>query len=71
MTAIFPVAECLERGRNADIDDVIATWSGDQLRLTLISEECPAEEFWQAERNAADSMEDTFRRAVRVDSFAP
>lgn len=71
LAAILRVAECLERGRDADIDDVIATWTPDQLRLTLISDEYPAVELWQAERNAEELMEDAFGRAVSFDSFAP
>jgi len=71
LAAILRVAECLERGRNADIDDVIATWSDNVLRMTLISDEYPAVELWQAERNAAQLMEDAFTRSVRFDSFAP
>lgn len=65
------MAECLERGRNADVDDVIATWSDHQLRFTLISDEYPAVELWQAERNAAELMEDAFRREVSFDSLTP
>jgi exopolyphosphatase/guanosine-5'-triphosphate,3'-diphosphate pyrophosphatase len=71
LAAILRVAECLERGRNADIDDVIATWSDRRLRITLISDEYPAVELWQAERNAAELMEDAFGRTVSFDSFAP
>lgn len=71
LAAILRVAECLERGRNADIDDVIATWSDHQLRFTLISNEYPAVELWQAERNAAQLMEDAFGREVSFDSPTP
>jgi len=71
LAAILRVAECLERGRNGDVDDVIATWNEAGLRLTLVSDGYPAVELWQAERNAADLMEDAFGRAVRFDSFAP
>ena len=71
LAAILRVAECLERGRNADVDDVIATWSEERLRLTLISDGYPAVELWQAQRNAADLLEKAFGRAVRFDSFAP
>ena len=70
LAAILRVAERLERGRNADIDDVIATWNGRRLRFTLISDEYPAVELWQAERNAAGLMGDAFARAVSFDSLA-
>ena len=30
------LAEFLERGRNAAVDDVIVTWDDDELRLTLV-----------------------------------
>ena len=71
LAAILRVAECLERGRNADVDDVIATWGDDRLRLTLISDGYPAVELWQAERNARDLMADAFGRGVSFDSLAP
>jgi exopolyphosphatase/guanosine-5'-triphosphate,3'-diphosphate pyrophosphatase len=71
LAAILRTAECLERGRNGDIDDIIATWNDEQLRLTLISDQYPAVELWQAERNAAELMKDAFGRAVSFDSFAP
>jgi len=71
LAAILRVAECLERGRNADVDDVIATWSEERLRLTLVSDGYPAVELWQAERNAADLVEEAFGRKVKFDSFAP
>lgn len=71
LSAILRAAECLERGRNGDIDDIIATWSADQLRLTLVSDDYPAVELWQAKRNARELMEDAFGRAVSFDSFAP
>jgi exopolyphosphatase/guanosine-5'-triphosphate,3'-diphosphate pyrophosphatase len=71
LAAILRVAECLERGRDADVNDVIATWNADRLRLTLISDEYPAVELWQARQNAADLMKDAFGRTVSFDSFAP
>ncbi|MGD8405894.1 MAG: Ppx/GppA phosphatase family protein, partial [Anaerolineales bacterium] len=34
LSAILRMAETLERGRNANVNDVIATWDDDELRLT-------------------------------------
>lgn len=70
LAAILRLAECLERGRNAAVDDVIVTWEDDSLRLTLISDEYPAVELWQAERNAALLVEMAFGRHVLLDSVA-
>jgi exopolyphosphatase/guanosine-5'-triphosphate,3'-diphosphate pyrophosphatase len=71
MSAILRMAETLERGRNANVNDVIATWDDDELRLTLITDTYPSVELWQAERNAAPLMAAAFQRDVRLDSFAP
>jgi exopolyphosphatase/guanosine-5'-triphosphate,3'-diphosphate pyrophosphatase len=70
LSAILRLAECLERGRNADVNDVIVTWADDVLRLTLISDEYPAVELWQAERNALPLLEEAFERRVVLDSVA-
>ena len=70
LAAILRVAECLERGRNAAVDDVIVTWDDDTLRLTLITDEYPAVELWQTERNAAPLVEAAFKRRVLLDSIA-
>ncbi|MFL7869793.1 MAG: hypothetical protein AB8I58_13250 [Anaerolineales bacterium] len=71
LSAILRMAETLERGRNANVNDVIATWDDDELRLTLITDSYPSVELWQAERNAAPLMAAAFERNVRLDSFAP
>jgi len=71
LSAILRMAETLERGRNANVNDVIATWDDDELRLTLITDAYPSVELWQAERNAAPLMAAAFERDVRLDSFAP
>ncbi len=71
LSAILRMAETLERGRNANVNDVIATWDDDELRLTLITDSYPSVEIWQAERNAAPLMAAAFQREIRLDSFAP
>jgi len=71
LSAILRMAETLERGRNANVNDVILTWDEDELRLTLITDAYPSVELWQAERNAAPLMAAAFERDVRLDSFAP
>ena len=70
LAAILRVAECLERGRNGAVDDVIVTWGDDDLRLTLITDEYPAVELWQTTRNALPLIETAFNRHVLLDSIA-
>jgi len=70
LAAILRLAEFLERGRNATIDDIIAVWDEQNLRLTLIADEFPAVELWEAERNAVELMEAAFDRRVLLDSTA-
>jgi exopolyphosphatase/guanosine-5'-triphosphate,3'-diphosphate pyrophosphatase len=71
LSAILRMAETLERGRNANVNDVIVTWDDEELRLTLITDFYPSVELWQAERNAAPLMAAAFEREIRLDSFAP
>ncbi len=70
LAAILRLAEYLERGRNANVDDVIASWDEEMLRLTLIADEYPAVELWEAERNALSLMERAFGRHVVLESTA-
>ena len=70
LAAILRLAEFLERGRNAAVDDVITNWTDDSLRLTLIADEHPAVELWETERNARQLVEEAFERSLRLDSIA-
>jgi exopolyphosphatase/guanosine-5'-triphosphate,3'-diphosphate pyrophosphatase len=70
LAAILRLAEFLERGRNANVDDVTAVWDETTLRLTLIADEYPAVELWEAERNAASLMESAFERQLILESTA-
>ena len=70
LSAILRLAESLERGRNVAVDDVIVTWGDDYLRLTLITDEYPAVELWQTERNSLPLVEAAFERPVLLDSVA-
>jgi exopolyphosphatase/guanosine-5'-triphosphate,3'-diphosphate pyrophosphatase len=70
MAAILRLAEYLERGRNANVDDVIATWDDETLKLTLIADDYPAVELWEAERNALSLVESAFGRRVIFESTA-
>lgn len=70
LSAILRLAEFLERGRNATIDDITVTWAEDTLRLTLIADEYPAVEVWDTERNALPLVEAAFKRKVLLDSVA-
>lgn len=71
LAAILRLAEFLERGRNATVDDVTAVWDDHTLRLTLIADEYPAVELWEARRYAVDLLESAFSRVVTLESTAP
>ena len=70
MAAILRLAEYLERGRSANVDDIVVTWDDATLRLTLIADDYPAVELWEAERNALSLMESAFGRSVVFESTA-
>ena len=70
LAAILRLAEFLERGRNANVDDIGAQWDEDTLYLTLYADEFPAVEIWEAERNAVRLMGKAFGRRVVVESTA-
>lgn len=70
LTAILRLAEFLERGRNAAVDDVIISWGDDFLRLTIVADEHPAVELWETERNAIPVVEKAFGRPVQLDTMA-
>jgi exopolyphosphatase/guanosine-5'-triphosphate,3'-diphosphate pyrophosphatase len=70
LAAILRLAEFLERGRNATVDDITTIWDDQHLYLTLIADEYPGVELWQAERNAIALMEAAFKRQVHLDSTA-
>lgn len=70
LAAILRLAEFLERGRSAAVNDVIVGWDDDHLRLTLVADEHPAVEMWETQRNALPLVESTFGRQVRLDSMA-
>lgn len=70
LAAILRLAEFMERGRNAIVDDVAVDWDDDSLLLTFIADEYPAVELWETERNALDLVAEAFERDVRVESTA-
>jgi exopolyphosphatase/guanosine-5'-triphosphate,3'-diphosphate pyrophosphatase len=70
LAAMLRLAEFLERGRNAIVDDLIVTWDDDQLRLTVVADQYPAVELWETERNAVPLVERAFKRRVHLDSVA-
>jgi len=69
LAAVLRLAEYLERGRNAAINDVTVSWTDDYLRLTLIADEHPAVELWDTERKALPVVEAAFGRQVTLDSI--
>lgn len=71
LAAILRLSEFLERGRNGIVDDITAAWNDDTLRLTLVADEYPAVELWDAERNAVSLAESAFGRQVILESTAP
>jgi exopolyphosphatase/guanosine-5'-triphosphate,3'-diphosphate pyrophosphatase len=70
LAAILRLAEYLERGRNTTVDDIAVSWDDAVLHLTLIADEYPAVEMWEAKRNAVALMEEAFRRTVHLDCTA-
>lgn len=70
LAAILRLAEFLERGRTAAVDDVIVTWDEKGLYLSLIADEYPAVELWETERNALPLVEAAYKRRAYLDSIA-
>jgi exopolyphosphatase/guanosine-5'-triphosphate,3'-diphosphate pyrophosphatase len=68
--AMLRLAEYLERSRNGAVDDIIATWTDDAMRLTLVADYYPAVEIWQAERYAVNLFAAAFDRCVTLDTTA-
>lgn len=68
LAAILRLAEFLERGRNGRVDDVTAIWDDVTMRLTLIADEYPAVEIWEAEKRAIDLVAEAFGRQVLLES---
>ena len=71
MAAILRLAEYLERGRNSNITDVIITRVENQLRITLIANQYPTVELWQANQNALPLMEKVYQKGVTMTDFLP
>lgn len=70
LAAMLRLAEFLERGRNANVDDIAAYWDDSELHLTVVADEYPAVEIWEAEKNAASLMETAFKRQLVLESTA-
>ncbi len=70
LSAILRLAEYLERGRNATVDDITIRWNDSTLYLTLIADEYPAVELWGTERGAVSLIETAFGRSVVLESTA-
>ena len=71
LAAILRLAECLERGRNANIKEVVVTWDNKQLDFKLTAGQYPAVELWQATRNAGPLLAETYQRKVSFTSTLP
>ncbi len=68
LSAILRLAEYLERGRNGRVDDVTAVWDDETMRITLIADEYPAVEIWEAEKKAVKHVEAAYGRKVILES---
>ena len=68
LSALLRLSEFLERGRAGVVRDVEARWDTQGLRLTLVADEHPTVELWDAQRNALDLMESAVGRPVVLDS---
>ncbi|HEY2930704.1 MAG TPA: Ppx/GppA phosphatase family protein [Acidobacteriota bacterium] len=64
LAALLRLSECLERGKNSRVRDVVVKWNEGQLVLTLVAETTPVVEIWDAERLAVDLMEKTYKRSI-------
>ena len=69
LAAMLRLAEFLERGRNAAVDDIVAHWTDDELQLSLVADEFPAVELWESERHAVPLVEMAFKRRVALQSI--
>ena len=68
LAALLRLAEYLERGRAGLVRDVLVRWDKKQLCLSLVADEYPAVELWEAGRNGIDLMETAFGREVKLES---
>lgn len=66
LSAMLRLSEFLERGKNGLVRDVEVAWDDALLCLTLVSDEYPAVELWDTQRNAATLTEAAFGRAVML-----
>jgi exopolyphosphatase/guanosine-5'-triphosphate,3'-diphosphate pyrophosphatase len=71
LAAILRLAECLERGRNGNITEVVITWDEKQLGISLAANQYPAVELWQATRNAGPLMADAYKKKVIITTLIP
>ncbi|NKB71344.1 MAG: HD domain-containing protein [Candidatus Latescibacteria bacterium] len=70
LAALLRLAEFLERGRNAAVDDVGIDWTDEQIHITLVADEYPTVELWESQRHARPLFEEVFGRSVHLDSLA-
>ena len=68
LTSLLRLAEYLERGRAALVQDVLVHWDTEKLYLSLVATEHPAVELWEAGRNASELIELAFGRTVMLES---
>jgi exopolyphosphatase/guanosine-5'-triphosphate,3'-diphosphate pyrophosphatase len=70
LSPILRAAECLERGRNSNITDILTSWDDQTLTIDLIAKQFPAVEIWQASRNASPLLSEAYQREVRFEHSA-
>lgn len=70
LAAFLRLAEFLDRGRTAAVDDVLVSWDDDFVCLTLIADQYPAVEIWETQSNALPLLEKAFGRRAILDTIA-
>lgn len=70
LASFLRLAEFLDRGRTAAVDDILVCWEDDFICLILIADEYPAVEIWETKSNALPLLEKAFGRRAVLDTTA-
>lgn len=71
LTALLRIAEYLDRGRSAIVEDIQVDWDADAITLRLFGQVMPEAEMWDTQRNALSLMERAFNRQVLIEYAGP